>query len=209
MKQWTVFRMKLSIIIPYYETFYLTEQLLKKLRKQIEQRQDIEIILINDGSNGKELASYADTYISFKINRGVSCARNVAISIAQGDYICFIDSDDDISDDYVDTIIKKIDNGPFDLCWISWDSLLGQAIVTSTEQPNIAVWGCIFNANIIKTAKFDETYNVNEEFYFWNQIFQKPNRKIDFIPKIIYYYNIREGSLIRRFNNKEIKERRT
>ena len=133
----------------------------------------------------------------------------MAISIAQGDYICFIDSDDDISDDYVDTIIKKIDNEPFDLCWISWDSLLGQAIVTSTEQPNIAVWGCIFNANIIKTAKFDETYNVNEEFYFWNQIFQKPNRKIDFIPKIIYYYNIREGSLTRKFNNKEIKERRT
>lgn len=200
--------MKLSIIIPYYETFYLTEQLLKKLRKQIGQRQDIEIILINDGSNGKELSPYADTYISFKINKGVSCARNVVISIAQGDYICFIDSDDDISDDYIDTIIKKIDNGPFDLCWISWNSPLGEAIVTSTEQPNIAVWGCIFNTNIIKTIKFDETYNVHEEFNFWNQIFQKPNKKIDFISKIIYYYNIRENSLMRKFYSEEIKERR-
>ena len=58
--------MKLSIIIPYYETFYLTEQLLKKLKKQIKQRQDIEIILINDGSNGKELAFKTKYTLPFK-----------------------------------------------------------------------------------------------------------------------------------------------
>lgn len=200
--------MKLSIIIPYYETFYLTEQLLQKLKKQIGQRQDIEIILINDGSNGKDLIPYVNTYISFKTNKGVSCARNVGIKMAQGEYICFIDSDDDIDEDYINTIIDKIDNSSFDLCWISWNSPLGQAIVTSIEQPNIAVWGCIFNTNIIKNLEFDETYNVHEETHFWNQIFENSNLRIDFISKIIYYYNIRENSLIRKFNNKEIEERR-
>lgn len=200
--------MKLSIIIPYYKTLDLTKKLLSKLNKQINNREDIEIILIDDGSNGEELIPCVDIYVKLKNNKGVSGARNIGLKIAKGEYICFIDSDDDITDNYINKIIQQIETKPFDLCWLSWNSPLGQAIVTSTEQPNIAIWGRIFNSNIVKNITFDESYNVHEEFDFWKEIFKNKNLVINFISEIIYNYSIREGSLIRRYNSNEIEERR-
>ena len=112
--------MILSIIIPYYNVAPYTDELLRCLEPQI--REGVEVILIDDGS----LVPYKTDYKWVKVvrqdNKGVSSARNRGLELAQGEYICFIDSDDLVSDRYVDRILNKI---PFDYLDMSWKSLPG------------------------------------------------------------------------------------
>lgn len=92
--------MDLSIIIPIYNVEeYLTESL-ESVRKNIEQLQ-AEVFLIDDGSTdgSTEIAKfYAESCEKFKYyrteNTGPSCARNLAISMASGKYMYFMDADD-------------------------------------------------------------------------------------------------------------------
>ena len=92
--------MKISVIIPVYNTQdYLSDCVDSILRQTLE---DIEIILINDGStdnSGKIIDGYVKKYPG-KIraltveNGGQGRARNFGIDMARGDYLSFIDSDD-------------------------------------------------------------------------------------------------------------------
>lgn len=92
-------RPKISIIIPVYNT---GEYLSKCLDSLIYQTYDnIELICVNDGSTDNSLSileEYAKKDSRIKVfsqeNSGQSAARNLGLSIATGDYISFIDSDD-------------------------------------------------------------------------------------------------------------------
>jgi hypothetical protein len=104
--------------------------------------------------------------------------------------------------------LNKIYEKDFDLCWISWRSPYGDAIVNSTKQINIAPWGCIYRSSLLKENLFNEEYNLNEEPEFWKNIFSSKDLRVEFISKIIYNYTIQENSLIRRYNRGEISERK-
>lgn len=80
-------------------------------------RQDytnLEIILVDDGSPDN-CGSIADTYaesdsrivVVHQKNAGVSAARNRALDMAKGDYICIIDQDDVLSTDYVSLFLQS------------------------------------------------------------------------------------------------------
>lgn len=198
--------MNISIIIPYYKTFDMTEELLSRLKKQKKDK-SIEIILIDDSGDGEKLSQYVDTYIKNIKNLGVAGSRNLGISQARGNYITFIDCDDNISPDYIKTLLELADQNN-DLSWISWTSKYGDAIVDSTKQINIAPWGCLFKRNIFDTITFNDKLNVGEEPEFWDAVFSLRELKIGFSPKIIYYYNIRENSLTRRYDKGEVPRER-
>jgi len=92
--------MKISVIIPVYNTQdYLSDCVDSILRQTLE---DIEIILINDGStdnSGKIIDGYVQKYPGkiralTLVNGGQGRARNFGIDIAQGEFLSFIDSDD-------------------------------------------------------------------------------------------------------------------
>ena len=109
--------MKVSVIIPVYNQ----EELIVRCLDSIPKRDDIEIIVINDGSTDKTLNSlfaYRKKYpklniISYKKNHGVSYARNKGIEKAEGKYLIFIDSDDyiytDVFNDIVDNELQFVD----------------------------------------------------------------------------------------------------
>jgi glycosyltransferase involved in cell wall biosynthesis len=89
-------RPKVSVIIAAYNhEDYITATL-----ESIEQQtfQDFEIILIDDGSADKTVlnarAVHSRANIIVQHNQGVVAARNRGIAMAQGEYLCFIDSDD-------------------------------------------------------------------------------------------------------------------
>ena len=90
-----------SIIIPTYNSSdYITETL-TKLEKQTYP--NFEIVIVNDGSKDNTsnvLREYGLTHsrliIINKENGGVSSARNTGIRKAQGQFICFMDDDDEI-----------------------------------------------------------------------------------------------------------------
>ena len=72
----------------------------------------IELLFVDDGSpddSGKICDKYADKdkriRVIHKKNEGVSIARNTGIEAATGKYICFIDSDDFIKENYLETLL--------------------------------------------------------------------------------------------------------
>lgn len=96
----------ISIIVPCYKV----EKYLPKCIDSIinQSYKNLEIILVDDGSPdncGKICDNYAlnDNRIKVihKNNGGLSDARNVAINIAKGEYLTFIDSDDYVSSNYI------------------------------------------------------------------------------------------------------------
>lgn len=93
--------MLLSIITPVYNTAAYLRFSLDSCLDQGVSAEDYEIICIDDGSTDESpaiLDEYATRYpnlrVVHKANEGVSVARNVALDMAQGEYIWFIDSDD-------------------------------------------------------------------------------------------------------------------
>ena len=77
----------------------------------------IEIICVNDGSkdsSGKILQEYAHRYPCIKVinqeNQGITCARDNALSLARGKWICFVDNDDIIAYDAVNILHKQADD---------------------------------------------------------------------------------------------------
>lgn len=102
-----------SIIIPVYNVEkYLRECINSIINQTLK---DIEIICIDDGSSDNSfdiLEEYAKIDNRIKIikqaNQGVSTARNNGIRLSNADYICFIDADDYISNDYLEQMYNKI-----------------------------------------------------------------------------------------------------
>lgn len=94
----------ISIIIPIYNTGKYLHKCFQSILSQT--LTNFELILVDDGSvddSGKICDEYADRDSRIKVihkkNEGVSIARNTGISIAEGEYIGFIDSDDWIEPD--------------------------------------------------------------------------------------------------------------
>ncbi len=98
---------KISIIIPVYNCEKYVAKCVDSLLRQT--LNDIEIILINDGSTDNSLGilkQYNDNRIKIitKANGGQSSARNVGMEIAKGEYIGFVDSDDWVAPDYYEKL---------------------------------------------------------------------------------------------------------
>ena len=107
--------MKLSIIIPAYNTEEYIGQCIESVLniKEIEN----EIIIINDGSTDKTfeiVKKYESKNSNIKLinqdNQGASVARNRGIKESTGDYIYFLDSDDWIETGSFEKIVKGIEN---------------------------------------------------------------------------------------------------
>ena len=134
----------LSIIIPYYKTLEYTKRLFETLTPQLTE--DVEVIVVDDGCNETELDKLKAKIIHLKTPSGnASKPRNVGLDIATGKYIAFIDSDDNVSNDYILTILNKIKTTEFDYCYISWSWAQGNVII-SNEPPSwtTCVWNCIY-----------------------------------------------------------------
>ena len=106
--------MKISIIIPVYNTdsSYLRASLNSCLRQTIAD--EIEVIAVNDGSTndaGELLKEMAESHPSLKVinqeNMGTSVARNAGIEAAAGDYIMFVDADDWIEEDACEKVLRE------------------------------------------------------------------------------------------------------
>ncbi|EOS29453.1 hypothetical protein C807_02839 [Lachnospiraceae bacterium 28-4] len=104
--------MKLSVIIPIYNTEKYLQQSIESVIRQTYK--DIEVILVDDGStdgSGKICDQYAETYDNFKAihqeNGGNVAARCRGVEEAAGEYITFMDSDDWIAEDMYETLMKE------------------------------------------------------------------------------------------------------
>lgn len=119
--------MKFSIIVPVYHVEEELPRCVESLRNQTYG--DLEIILVDDGSNDR-CPQMCDHYaqidnrirVIHKTNGGLSDARNAGTAIAQGDYILYVDSDDFIETNTCEKLKPFTEENP--------DIITGCAVVT-------------------------------------------------------------------------------
>lgn len=111
-----MFKYDVSIIVPVYNTEKYIKECVESIFNQTYSNEKIQVILINDGSTDQsekickeiEEKNQNVVFISQK-NSGVSVARNVGISKAEGKYILFLDSDDTLEETSLQKLIKFFD----------------------------------------------------------------------------------------------------
>jgi glycosyltransferase involved in cell wall biosynthesis len=105
---------KLSVVIASYNHQDYIAQTLKSLERQTFQ--DFEIIMVDDGSTDRTIQVARSTASRAQIvtqpNQGVVAARNHGMSLAKGEYICFIDSDDVVLPERFERQIAALDADP-------------------------------------------------------------------------------------------------
>ena len=194
---------KLSIIIPYWKTYELTERLLKGLIAQ--KTDEIEIILIDDGCNEKRFdkfkyLEYNNIKLIHQENIGVAKSRNKGIDIAKGKYISFIDCDDIVTMNYVETLIDAINNYDTDVINFNWYDMTDH--IENRKPHNFAPWKAIYKKETMPRFREDMKYG-EEDVPFQGEI-DSGKYTITYLDKMIYMYNSnREGSLYWKKTHKE------
>ena len=111
---------EITIIVPVYNTESFLHKCINSILSQ--SYTNFELLLINDGSSDKS-GEICDKFalkddrikVFHKKNGGVSSSRNLGINNAQGKWIMFIDSDDEITHNCLELCINKTNKGPVDL----------------------------------------------------------------------------------------------
>lgn len=110
----------ISTIIPVYNASQHLSRCISSVLNQTYS--DLEILLIDDGSTdgSSDICNHYATEdhrirVVHSDNNGVSMARNIGLSIAHGEYISFIDSDDWINPHYFELLHNALENGNYDM----------------------------------------------------------------------------------------------
>ena len=121
---------RISIIVPVFNVEKYLERCVNSLINQTYK--NIEIILVEDGSPDL-CPQMCDEYakkderikVLHKKNGGLSDARNAGLDVATGEYIAFVDSDDWVETDFIETLYKnaKSENADISIigCTLVWD----------------------------------------------------------------------------------------
>ena len=109
-----------SIIIPSYNRAHIINNVLEALQKQ--SYNDIEIIVVDDGSSDQTkeiitpfLREHKNIKYLYQQNSGVCAARNTGAKIAQGEYLIFLDSDDDVEKDWLNDFYDLLKSNNYDV----------------------------------------------------------------------------------------------
>lgn len=108
------FKPLISIVIPCYNReLYIKDAINSALAQTYD---NIEIIVVDDGSTDNSVSVLSEYGNRIKLiqqtNKGVSAARNKGLSLASGDYVVFLDSDDWISNDLIENHVKAAEKWP-------------------------------------------------------------------------------------------------
>ena len=178
---------KLSIIVPVYNAEQYMEKCLDRLLEQ--SYKNIEIIIVNDCSKGncEEIANKYKKidnrikYIKHEENKGLFQARLTGSSIATGDYIAFLDSDDYVSIDYYRTLMNNIQENDSDIAMgkmvLEYDN--GEQIIYNlfdTKRLNLT-------GEEVLEAYFDQEGLSFDWHIIWNKIY-----KMDIWKKALKHY---------------------
>lgn len=213
-------KMKVSIIMPAYNTAPYLERALASLQQSL--REDYEVWLIDDGSTDDTfqlLKQFADQkpniHALTQKNSGPAHARNVGLKSANGEYIYFMDSDDYIEPDSINMLVQRIEQDQAD---VVVSGIYEETSGTVTEirypacrfrsrqeylQQAVALWDThlpytmgnkIYRASFLRENDiyFPEKYVFGEDTRFNMQVFAVA-QKISILDKSYYHY-VRERS---------------
>ncbi|MBC6910259.1 glycosyltransferase family 2 protein [Lactobacillus reuteri] len=213
-----------TIVVPVYNDEKFLRKCLTSIRNQTHKK--IEVILIDDGSTDKSakvISSFTEIDPRFhyfhKKNSGVSNSRNIGIEKARGEYICFSDADDILSDTYVEYLLnlslkynsdislttKMFDN--FNMKQVVHENI--RSITPEEATINImnynipiGVYSKLFRTKFLKeyNLKFNEKLYMGEGFNFNVASFQRAKSIVCSDRKIYFYRRNNSNSATTKFS---------
>lgn len=176
--------MKLSIIIPLYNSGHFLPTCLDSLFKQDLKESDYEILIINDGSTDNSLdiaLAYANKHsnvkIHSKVNGGVGSARNVGISMAKAEYIYFIDPDDYLASNVLGTLLQTADENDLDILTFKSRQTKDSGLYhTTPDLSNMALHGIVNGIDYIASKRFQ-----NEVWWYFIKLSFLKDTEVRFI----------------------------
>lgn len=221
-------RDRVSIIVPVYNSEKYIRRCIESILKQTYA--EIELILVDDGSTDhsrERCLYYAEiddrVVVLHQQNQGASAARNSGLKYAKGEYILFVDSDDWIEEDLLETMIAKNAKYQVEAVVFGWKCegndtacyqitekdiiLRGREIINTIIDDDLAygggyTWNKLWNRSVLKinTGFFDENLYTYEDKIFAIKNYLEVNR-VAIVSDVCYHYLIREGSLSRPYNS--------
>lgn len=208
-------RPKLTVAITAYDSFNILERTLTKLYEQIDNLEDVEVLVRNDNPNLDDTRialTCAHCYFQYDKNEeniGESRSRQRNLTDAKGEYIAWIDADDNITDDYIDTILAELKLYNVDIIMHRWHFLDGRE---GDQHPkplaNWNVWANVYRTDLVRDVKFDPLQVYSSDYYWLEKVVKEKNPNIYYSDKAVNIYNDKnENSLTRRFQRGEFKAR--
>ena len=205
--------MKLSIIVPVYNVKDYIRPCLDSLLAQ--RMEDFELILIDDGSTDGTAAilegyaaKHGEKIVLRRVeNGGQGRARNIAMDMARGEYIGFIDSDDWISPDMYPKLIAKAEEEGADIAFCDWMAVDAQGgerfIPAGFQKDRLSVAGSacnkLFRRELIEDIRFPAGLWY-EDFYF-SAIAVLKAKSLAYVKEPLYFYRQSQSSTMRNQNS--------
>lgn len=186
--------MKVSVIIPTYNA----EDTIERAIESIPKREDVEIILVNDGSTDStrkivEQLLPKESIID-KENGGVATAINAGLDRAKGEYVVFLGSDDYFYTTIFEEAISQLDGT--DLVYFNLEIDNGTIWkLTPATKKNLCGSVKFMRREFIGDTREPETERAGEDWKFYNDLLAKnPTEK--FTDMVVKHYTYpRAGSL--------------
>ena len=223
---------KISVIIPVFNSAEYLETCFSCLRNQT--LKEFETIFVNDGSNDNSLELLNSLRLSLpncivinqKENRGQAAARNLALKSAKGNYIAFLDSDDEFAENYLHEMFNSIqaNNSDLAICQIAYCDTAGFIHkIHSNEEKQVAsslkaVKSLLLCdetlpsvCNKLFSRKFFEKFMFEEGVYYEDLILMAQVfsicQKINIVEKPLYFYVQRANSTMHSITSRHIRDR--
>ena len=187
---------KVSVIIPVYNVELYVEQCLRSVMNQT--LKDIEIICIEDAGNDNSAdiirrLMREDSRISLYLNKkniGLASVRNRGIEKASGKYIYFLDSDDMIREDALESLYGMAENESLDVCIFAADFIYETEELREKFQSNPAIYKGSYPDVLSGKQLYKEWMKVwdwmpSQPRYFYRSEFLKRNN-INFIDGMLH-----------------------
>ena len=209
----------ISIILPTYNSDDILENAIKSVEKQIYT--NWELLVIENGKKGKAeqiINGFNDKRIKYIYQEipNVSNARNVGLENATGEYIAFIDSDDQYEVDFLDKMFSNLIDTEAQLVTCGYKRIIAKDEVLLKDYEDIAnttnikeylevtkenylyneLWNKIYVSQIIKehNIRFDKKYELGEDFLF-NLNYTNYIQRASFVNESLYIYTDGENGL--------------
>ena len=216
--------MRYSVIVPLYNAESTIKACIDSVLNQTYK--DFELIIVDDGSTDKG-GEICDAYalendkikVIHKQNGGAGKARNIGISLSKGEYILFLDADDE----WESSLLKSLEEYSSDVITFGYKIDYGQKIVTKkiineSEELNVlnavrilenqgafnVVWNKAYKREILKSSSFPQE-NSCEDLIYNCRIF-KNVKTVAILSSILYVYNRKEDITLANRYDKNLNE---
>ncbi len=198
---------QISIIVPVYNAEKTLERCVRSLQGQ--HHEDIEIILVNDGSKDDSLAICREfaredgrVRVIDKPNGGVSSARNAGLDVARGEFVMFCDSDDWAEPDWCTCLLENYIPGNLTVCEICREDIpeqihsLPEETVPRAHYLHHPMLMCspfnkLFCRSVIENngIRFPRKLSLGEDFVFCLRYLCCVEGSVRFVYRMLYNYD--------------------